>query len=145
MAVAGLLALAFADRDEHRAARGARDPSQHRVGPRTREYATHHDAWQNAILHDGCVGLTTRSAIHSAHRDLRLIPLLPPATFALDLLWRPDTPLKPALRALIDLAAEVTRAQADGPTAPEGRGRRCWGDTARPGQAARAAGPGSGA
>jgi DNA-binding transcriptional LysR family regulator len=82
------------------------------IAPRTRVYATHHDAWQNAILHDGCVGLTTRSAIHSAHRDLRLVALRPSATFALDLLWRPEAPLRPALGALIALAAEVTRDQA---------------------------------
>ena len=82
--------------------------------PRTREYATHHDAWQNAILHDGCVGLTVRSAIHSAHRELQLIALQPPATFALDLLWRPTPgePLKPALGAFIALATDVTRDEA---------------------------------
>ena len=60
-------------------------------------------------MHDGCVGLTTRSAIHSAHHDLRLVALRPAATFALDLLWRPDAP--PAVRALTALAAEVTRDQ----------------------------------
>ena len=79
--------------------------------PRTRNYATHHDAWQNAILQHGCVGLTVRSAIHSAHRDLQLIPLQPPATFPLDLVWRrtPGEPLKPALGAFLALAADVTR------------------------------------
>jgi DNA-binding transcriptional LysR family regulator len=79
------------------------------LAPRTRVYATHHDAWQNAIVHDGCVGLTTRSAIHSAHRELRLIALRPASTFALDLLWRPDAP--PGVRALTALAAEVSRDQ----------------------------------
>jgi DNA-binding transcriptional LysR family regulator len=57
-----------------------------RASCRAREYATHHDAWQNAIVHDGCVGLTVRSAIHSAHRDVHLIALEPRATFALDAL-----------------------------------------------------------
>ena len=82
--------------------------------PRTRGYATHHDAWQNAILHDGCVGLTVSSAIHSAHRGIQLIALRPPATFALDLLWRPTPgePLKPALNTFITLAADVTRHEA---------------------------------
>jgi DNA-binding transcriptional LysR family regulator len=81
--------------------------------PRTRSYATYHDAWQNAIVHDGCVGLTVRSAIHSTHRDMRLIELQPPATFPLDLLWRPAASerLRPALRALLALAAEVTRRE----------------------------------
>jgi DNA-binding transcriptional LysR family regulator len=84
------------------------------LAPRTREYATHHDAWQNAILHDGCVGLTVNSAIHSAHRDMHLIALQPPATFPLDLLWRPTPaePLKPALSAFIEVAADVTRREA---------------------------------
>lgn len=79
--------------------------------PRTREYATHHDAWQNAILHGGCVGLTVRSAIHSAHREIHLIALQPRGTFALDLLWRttPGEPPKPALGAFIAVAADVTR------------------------------------
>ena len=62
------------------------------VTPPTREYATHHDAWQNAILHDGCVGLTVRSAIHSSHRGLELIAVRPRMTFPLDLLWRPGEP-----------------------------------------------------
>jgi DNA-binding transcriptional LysR family regulator len=82
--------------------------------PRTRTYATHHDAWQNAILLHGCVGLTVTSAIHSAHRDLQLIALEPAATFPLDLLWLPtgDEPLPPTLGAFIALAADVTRDEA---------------------------------
>jgi DNA-binding transcriptional LysR family regulator len=82
--------------------------------PRTRNYATHHDAWQNAILLHGCVGLTVTSAIHSAHRDLQLIALEPAATFPLDLLWLPtgDEPLPPTLGAFIALAADVTRDEA---------------------------------
>jgi DNA-binding transcriptional LysR family regulator len=82
--------------------------------PRTRNYATHHDAWQNAILHHGCVGLTVTSAIHSAHRDLELIALRPTATFPLDLLWRPTggDPLPPTLGTFIALAAHVTRDEA---------------------------------
>jgi hypothetical protein len=79
--------------------------------PRTRHFATHQEAWQNAILHHGCIGLDVTSAIHSAHRDLRLIALRPAATFPLDLLWRTGggEPLAPALGAFIALAAEVTR------------------------------------
>jgi DNA-binding transcriptional LysR family regulator len=79
--------------------------------PRTRTYATHHDAWQNAILHDGCVGLTVRSAIHASHRDLELVELQPPATFPLDLLWAlpAGRELKRALGTVLALAAEVTR------------------------------------
>ena len=78
--------------------------------PRTREFATHHDAWQNAILHDGCVGLTVRSAIHSSHRGLHLVAVEPRTTFALDLLWREDPggPPRPAVAAVVAVAAEVT-------------------------------------
>jgi DNA-binding transcriptional LysR family regulator len=79
--------------------------------PRGRELATHHDAWQNAILHDGCVGLTTRSAIHSGHQGLRLVALDPPATFALDLLWRPGGEERsPAVAAVLAAAADVAQA-----------------------------------
>jgi hypothetical protein len=85
--------------------------------PRTRASAAHHDAWQNAILHDGCVGLTVNSHAEAPRcraRDMQLIELLPPATFALDLLWRPTPgePLKPALSTFIRLAANVTRHEA---------------------------------
>ena len=85
--------------------------------PRTRSYAAHHDAWQNAILRDGCVGLTVNSHAETPQyraRDMQLIELRPPTTFALDLLWRPTPgePLKPALSTFITLAAEVTRQEA---------------------------------
>ena len=80
------------------------------AAPRTRELATHHDAWQNAILHDGCAGLTVRSAIHSSHRGLHLLAVEPRITFALDLLWREETgePPRPAIAAVAAVAAEVT-------------------------------------
>src|SRR5215208_4974284 len=80
------------------------------VTPRTRAFATHHDAWQNAILHDGCVGLTVRSAIHSSHRGLHLLAVEPRTTFPLDLLWRDglgERP-RPAIAAVAAIAAEVT-------------------------------------
>ena len=80
------------------------------ITPRTREFATHHDAWQNAILHDGCVGLTVRSAIHSSHRGLHLLAVEPRATFALELLWREEDP-PPAVRAFVAIAAEVSRRE----------------------------------
>ena len=81
--------------------------------PRTRIYATYHDAWQNAILRDGCVGLTVRSAVHSTHPELELIDLEPSATFPLDLLWRPvpAEERRPALSTLLTLAAEVSRRE----------------------------------
>ena len=50
-----------------------------------------------------------RSAIHSAHRDVRLVPLDPPATFALDLLWR--DPPRPAVGTFAALAAAVAGAE----------------------------------
>ena len=80
--------------------------------PRGRELATHHDAWQNAILGDGCVGLTVRSAIHSGHQGLRLIALDPPATFPLDLLWRRGGEERsPAIGAVVGAAADVARSE----------------------------------
>jgi DNA-binding transcriptional LysR family regulator len=83
------------------------------VTPRTRAFATHHDAWQNAILHDGCVGLTVRSAIHSSHRGLLLLTVEPRTTFPLDLLWRagPGEPPRPAIAAVAAIAAEVTERE----------------------------------
>jgi DNA-binding transcriptional LysR family regulator len=83
------------------------------VAPRTRAFATHHDAWQNAILNDGCVGLTVRSAIHSSHRGLHLLPVEPRTTFPLDLLWRaePGEPPRPAILAVAATAAEVTERE----------------------------------
>ena len=83
------------------------------VTPRTRAFATHHDAWQNAILHDGCVGLTVRSAIHSSHRGLHLLAVEPRITFPLDLLWRDglgERP-RPAIAAVAAIAAEVTERE----------------------------------
>jgi len=83
------------------------------VSPRTRTFATHHDAWQNAIVRDGCVGLTVRSAIHSSHRGLRLLAAMPHTTFPLDLLWRagPDEPPRPAIAAVAAIAAEVSERE----------------------------------
>lgn len=80
------------------------------VTPDTRTFDTHHDAWQNAILDDGCIGLTVRSAIHSSHRGLHLLGVEPRITFPLDLLWRvaPDTVPRPAITAFAAVAAEVT-------------------------------------
>ena len=78
------------------------------VTPGMREYATHHDAWQNGILHDGCFGLTTRSAIHSSHRGLHLLTVEPRTTFALDLLWREE---RPSIAAVTAIAAEVTERE----------------------------------
>jgi DNA-binding transcriptional LysR family regulator len=75
------------------------------VDVRTREFATHHDAWQNGILHDGCFGLTVRSAIHSSHRGLHLLAVEPRVTFPLDLLWRDE---RPAIAAVAAVAAEVS-------------------------------------
>ena len=83
------------------------------VAPCTRAFATHHDAWQNAILHDGCVGLTVRSAIHSSHRGLHLLAVEPRTTFPLDLLWRDrrDERPRPAIAAVAAIAAEVTERE----------------------------------
>src|ERR687892_491403 len=68
---------------------------------------------QNAILHDGCVGLTVCSAIHSSHRGLYLLAVEPRTTFPLDLLWRagPDEPPRRAIAAVAAIAAEVTERE----------------------------------
>lgn len=83
------------------------------VSPNTRAFATHHGAWQNAILHDGCIGLTVRSAVHSSHRGLQLLDVDPRTTFPLDLLWRagPDEPPRRTTAAFAAIAAEVTERE----------------------------------
>ena len=75
--------------------------------PAVRELPTHHDAWERAIASGECVGLTTRSAVHATHPGVRLVPLVPPATFALDLLWRSGSEPAPAVRRVIDVARAV--------------------------------------
>jgi DNA-binding transcriptional LysR family regulator len=70
--------------------------------PRTRELQTHHDAWERAIAAGDCVGLTTTSSAHATHPGVRVLALDPPATFPLDLLWRPDP--RPAIERVVELA-----------------------------------------
>jgi DNA-binding transcriptional LysR family regulator len=80
--------------------------------PSTRELPTHHDAWERAIAAGECVGLTTRSSVHAAHPGVALVGLDPPATFPLDLLWRPADELLPAVGTVVAVAAEVTRHES---------------------------------
>jgi hypothetical protein len=49
-----------------------------------------------------------RSAIHSSHRGLHLLPVEPRTTFALDLLWLGE---RPAIAAVAAIAAEVTERE----------------------------------
>jgi DNA-binding transcriptional LysR family regulator len=81
--------------------------------PRTRASSVIHDAWEAAIHNEGCVGLTVRTAIHAAHRELRLLPLHEPLTLPLDLVWRSHagTP-RPALEAVLATARDVRLEQA---------------------------------
>jgi DNA-binding transcriptional LysR family regulator len=84
--------------------------------PRTRELQTHHDAWERAIAAGDCVGLTTRSSAHATHPGVRVLPLEPPASFPLDLLWRPSP--GPAVERVVAVALETARANgwvAQGP------------------------------
>jgi DNA-binding transcriptional LysR family regulator len=77
--------------------------------PEVREFQTHHDAWERAIAAGECVGLTTSCSLHAAHPGVHAVFVDPPATFPLDLLWRPgnDGQLRPAVRTVIDLAGEI--------------------------------------
>lgn len=80
--------------------------------PATHEVHAGFDAWENAVLDDGCVGLTGRSAIYAARRGLRLLALTPPASFPIDLLWRRGaTGHRPALAKVGALAGEVAREE----------------------------------
>ena len=81
--------------------------------PRTRASTAFHDAWEGAVHTEGCVGLTVRTALHAAHRELRLIALQEPLTLPLDLVWRNQTgTLRPALEALLTTARDVRQEQA---------------------------------
>jgi hypothetical protein len=66
-------------------------------------------AWETAVRAQGCVGLTTRSAASSSARGVRLLELIPAATFRLDLV-EPAGP--PALRRpAADAFADLVRAR----------------------------------
>jgi DNA-binding transcriptional LysR family regulator len=80
--------------------------------PRTRASSVIHHAWEAVIHDEGCVGLTTRTAVHAAHRDLRLLAVEEPLTFPLDLVWRDATatPRLP-LEAVVATARDVRREQ----------------------------------
>jgi LysR family transcriptional regulator, benzoate and cis,cis-muconate-responsive activator of ben and cat genes len=79
--------------------------------PVTRQLQTHHDAWERAIASGDCVGLTTRCSGHATHRGVRVIAVDPPATFPLDLVWRPSpkSHLRPAVQRVIDVALGTAR------------------------------------
>jgi DNA-binding transcriptional LysR family regulator len=70
--------------------------------PATRQLQTHHDAWERAIAAGDCVGLTTRSSAHATHPGVRVLALEEPATFPLDLLWRPGA--RPAIERVVAVA-----------------------------------------
>jgi DNA-binding transcriptional LysR family regulator len=68
-------------------------------------------AWETAVRHEGCVGLTTRTSAPSTARDIRLLDLDPPASFPLELI-EPDGPesaRRPAARAFAQLVREHVR------------------------------------
>jgi len=65
-------------------------------------------AWETAVRHEGCVGLTTRTSAPSTAHDVRLLDLDPPASFPLELV-EPDGPesgRRPAARAFAELVRE---------------------------------------
>ena len=80
--------------------------------PRTHASAVFHDAWEGAVHTEGCVGLTVRTALHAAHRQLRLLELEQPFTLPLDLVWRHQTGTpRPTIGAVIATTREVRREQ----------------------------------
>jgi DNA-binding transcriptional LysR family regulator len=76
--------------------------------PRTRASSVFHDAWEGAVHTEGCVGLTVRTALHAAHRDLRLLSLQEPFTLPLDLVWHNQTgTLRAPVEAVLSTARKV--------------------------------------
>jgi hypothetical protein len=74
--------------------------------PRTQSSAFH-DAWEGAIHSGGCVGLTARTAVQAAHRDV-LLELAEPLAFPIDLIWlNASGTLRPALAAAVQTALDV--------------------------------------
>ena len=71
-----------------------------------------HDAWEGAVHGEGCVGLTVRTSVQAAHRELRLLQLREPFSFPLDLIWRKTSgPLRRVLAAAITTALNVRDEQ----------------------------------
>ena len=80
--------------------------------PRTRVSSASHDAWEGAVHSEDCVGLTVRTAVQAAHRDLRLLELHEPLSFPLDLIWRnTGGPLRPVLAAVLTTALDIRDEQ----------------------------------
>ena len=71
-----------------------------------------HDAWEGAVHSEGCVGLTVRNSVQSAHRDVRLLQLHEPFSFPLDVIWHnAGDPLRPVLAAALTTALNVRDEQ----------------------------------
>jgi DNA-binding transcriptional LysR family regulator len=62
-------------------------------------------AWEAAVRHERCVGLTTRTSAPATASDIRLLDLDPPASFPLELIEpdAPETARRPAARAFAAL------------------------------------------
>jgi DNA-binding transcriptional LysR family regulator len=80
--------------------------------PRVVERPTGPMAWESAVRHHGCVGLTTRASAASTLRGIRVVELAEDVAFRLDLLW-PETaaePPQPAARfaAIARRVASIT-------------------------------------
>jgi hypothetical protein len=81
--------------------------------PHTRASSLFHDSWEGAVHTEGCVGLTVRTALHSTHRDLRLLAIEDAPTFPLNLAWRKTAgTTRPALTALVATARQVRKEQS---------------------------------
>jgi DNA-binding transcriptional LysR family regulator len=75
--------------------------------PRLRRAVADHDAWETAVVHGGCVGITGRSAIYATRRDVRVLELTPPMSFPVDLLWLgPADTQRPVVTRFLELAGD---------------------------------------
>ena len=79
---------------------------------RTRASSAVHHAWERLVANEGCVGLTVRSAVQAAHRDLRLLTLDQPLTFPIELAWRTATgTVLRSVEAVVNTARDVREEQ----------------------------------
>lgn len=83
--------------------------------PHTLASSVFHDAWEGAVHTEGCVGLTVRTALHAAHREVRLLKLREPLTSrSTSYRATPPARLRPALAAVLTTARDVRHAQGWG-------------------------------
>ena len=68
-------------------------------------------AWESAVRHHGCVGLTTRVSAASSLHDIRIVDLADDVSFRLHLLWPATVSASPEPAALLaSIARRVARS-----------------------------------